>query len=60
MKTTEIKDLAIGLLALIFAAMALGQYGSLQRFARGEAAKALHPQSTRAFFPVSYFKKSVR
>lgn len=56
MKPTEIKDLVTGLLVLIFAAVALGQYGSLQKFARVEAAKALHPQPVRAFFPGSYFR----
>jgi hypothetical protein len=51
MKPTEIKDLVTGLLVLIFAAMALGQYGRLERFARREAVAALHPRPTSAFFP---------
>lgn len=55
MKPTEIKDLVSGLLLLIFATIALGQYGRLEKFARREAAKAFHPRSVRAFFPRSYF-----
>lgn len=56
MKPTEIKDLVTGLLVVILAAIALGQYGSLQQFARAEAAKALHPKPTHAFFPKAYFR----
>jgi hypothetical protein len=54
MKPTEIKDLVTGLLVLIFAASALGQYGSLQRFARVEAARTFRPSPTPAFFPKGY------
>jgi hypothetical protein len=50
MKPTEIKDLVTGLLALIMAAIALGQYGKLEHFACVEAGKALKPRATRAFF----------
>ena len=54
MKPTEIKDLVTGLLAIIFVAIALGQYGRLEHFARVEAAKALRPKPTPAFFPKTY------
>ncbi|MDR3607565.1 MAG: hypothetical protein P4M08_09310, partial [Oligoflexia bacterium] len=40
LKPTEIKDLVTGLLVIIFASMALGQFGRLETFARHEAAKA--------------------
>jgi len=51
MKPVEIKDLVTGLLAIIFAAIALGQYRKLEGFARREVADALRPKSTAAFFP---------
>jgi hypothetical protein len=54
MKPTEIKDLVVGLLAIIFAAIALGQYGQLEKFARIEGAKALSPKPTPAFFPKNW------
>ncbi len=54
MKPTEIKDLVSGILAIIFLALALGQYGRLERFARAEVAKALRPKAAPAFFPASY------
>ena len=54
MKPTEIKDLVTGLLVLIFAAIALGQYGKLEQFARKEAIAALHPKPAPAFFPRTY------
>jgi hypothetical protein len=50
MKPVDIKDLVVGLAALIFAAIALGQYGKLERFARVEAERALHPKASPAFF----------
>lgn len=54
MRPTEIKDIVTGLLAIIFVAMALGQYGRLEQFARAEAAKALQPKPVPAFFPAGY------
>jgi hypothetical protein len=54
MKPIELKDLVVGLLAVIFLAMALGQYGRLETFARLEFAKALRPKPTPAFFPEGY------
>lgn len=53
MKPIEIKDLVIGILAIIFVSVALGKFRSLEKFARNEAAKALRPKPTPAFF----FKK---
>jgi hypothetical protein len=50
MKPTEIKDLVTGLLTIIFAAIALGQYGRLEKFARTEVVKALRPRAASAFF----------
>jgi hypothetical protein len=50
MKPTEIKDLVTGLLVIVMAAIALGQYGKLEHFARVEVGKALMPQPTRPFF----------
>ena len=50
MKPVEIKDLVAGLLVIIFAAVALGQYGRLERFARQEVARALRPRPTPEFF----------
>ena len=53
MKPVEIRDLVTGLLAVIFAAIALGQYGKLERFAAKELPVVLHPRATPAFFPQS-------
>lgn len=54
MRPVEIKDLVVGILAVIFISMALGQYGRLERFARTEAAKALRPKPVPEFFPAGY------
>lgn len=54
MKPTEIKDLVTGLLAIIFLAIALGQYGGLEQFARKEVAHALKPRPTPPFFPPGF------
>lgn len=54
MKPTEIKDLVVGLLAVIFVAMAIGQFGTLERFARKQMIQALHPKPAPLFFPPGY------
>ena len=54
MKPIEIKDLVSGILVIIFTAMALGQYGRLEKFARSEAVKALRPKPVAEFFPRNY------
>ena len=54
MKPTEIKDLVAGLLTIILMAIVLGQFGRLEKFSRAEAAKALRPKPTPAFFPQGY------
>jgi hypothetical protein len=54
MRPTEIKDLVAGILAIIFVAMALGQYGWLERFARCEMAKTFRPTAGQAFFPKGF------
>jgi hypothetical protein len=50
MKPTEIKDLVTGLLVIVMAAIAFGQFGKLEHFARVEAGKALRPHATLPFF----------
>lgn len=54
MKPLDIKDLAAGLLSVILLSMAVGQYGKLQGFARGQAAAALRGWPAHPFFPPGY------
>lgn len=54
MRPTEIKDLVAGLLVVIFIAMAIGQYGRLERFARDQAKASLRGWPEHRFFPVGY------
>jgi hypothetical protein len=58
MKPIDLKDLIIGLLTVIFIAMAFGQYSKLQDFAKKEAVKALKPWPAHRFFPATYVEKS--
>ena len=55
MKATELKDLIVGLVAIIFFAMAIGQYDKVQSFAHREGLKALRGGSpSHPFFPAGY------
>lgn len=54
MRPTEIKDLVAGLLVVIFIAIAVGQYGRLQAFARAQAQAALKGWPAHPFFPAGY------
>lgn len=57
MRPIEIKDLVVGLLAIVLIAMAIGQYDELQSFARREAAQALKGWPQHRFFPAYYESK---
>lgn len=54
MKPIELKDLIVGVLALITAAIAFGKYDALQAFARREAVKSLRGWKSHPFFPAGY------
>jgi len=58
MKNVDLKDLIIGLLAVIFLAMSFGQYDRLREFAKDQAAAALKPWPAHRFFPKEYVERS--
>ena len=51
MRPTEIKDLVVGLSVVVMIALALGQNGKLEYYARSQAAQALNGWPTHPFFP---------
>jgi hypothetical protein len=56
MKSLDLKDLVVGLLAVIFISMAIGRFGALETFARKQAVAALRPWPAHPFFPKDYEK----
>lgn len=54
MRPIEIKDLVVGLTAIVLLAVAVGQLDQLYGYARKEAIQALKGWPSHAFFPGGY------